>query len=269
MQAHLKDLASQHGSQSFLICRRVLNQCHEMIYADLPASGAPYSALNTPRLPGHLLKKVRPNVQPALVGIGLILAGVPAMPALTEVMGEVAIEQGRIDDRGADLRSVENLDGVVRPHAEITDDADKDEDNSEPEDDREDKLEEEPVQAAPMAVSLPATRSAKEGKKDKPPSRRQTIAAQTSPALPLHVRDPRKPRLSEDPFGQYDTPAPVPSATPFQSTPSFSGWRHPRRPNSLNTAEVLLQKYDFVTQRYLLRTHYCRSEVCLLFNLPS
>lgn len=264
MQAHLKDLAVAHyGSESFLICQRVLNQCHEMIYADLPACGSPYSTFNTPTLPGHLRKKVRPNLQPALVGMGLILAGVPAMPSLTRIMGEVAIEQGRLDDRGNDLRSLENLD-VVRPHTEQPAeslDEEKDEgDESEPE------PEEESKEAGPVSNQPPlsAVRLGRSRRKDSPPSRRQTIAAQTSPALPIHLRDPRKPRLSEDPFGQYDPPMPAASASPFQSTPAFSGWRHPRRPGSLNSAEILLQKYEPAAQTYLLRTHFCRSEVYLL-----
>ena len=261
MQAHLKDLSvTGYGSESFLICQRVLNQCHEMIYADLPASGTPYSTLNTPTLPGSLLKKVRPNVQPALVGIGLALAGAPGMPALTAVMGEVAIEQGRVDDRGDDLRSLENLDGVVRPHAEPVVEAEKNEgEDSEPDVEAEEGQLVPKVQltdASPLPSPVVRTRS-----QGGPQPRRQTIAAQTSPALPLHLRDPRKARLSEDPFGQYDAPAPKPSASPFQSTPTFSGWRHPRRPGSLNSAEILLQKYAPDAQAYLLRSHFCRSEV--------
>ena len=266
MQAHLKDLAVVHyGSESFLICQRVLNQCHEMIYADLPASGAPYATLDMPTLPGFLRKKVRPHIQPALVGMGLVFAGVPGMPSLTEVMGELAIEQGRIDDRGEDLRSLENLDGIVRPHAENTqsqDGTEKDEgDDSEPED--------APPQSAPTRAPLSAARIKGRQPKGDTPSRRQTIAAQTSPALPLHIRDPRKPRLSEDPFGQYDPPLPASTASPFQSTPTFSGWRHPRRHGSLTSVELLLQKYEPAAQQYLLRTHFCRSEVRRLVKVSA
>lgn len=266
MQAHLKDLAVSHyGSESFLICQRVLNQCHGMIYADLPASGAPYSILNTPTLPGFLRKKVRPNVQPALVGIGLVLAGVPGMPALVDVMGEVAIEQGRVDNRGDDLRSLENLDGVVRPQhdhpsesLDEKDEADVDGDDSDSDEQAQTQLVGSPLEGkAPLSAARVKGLRSRDGQ----PPRRQTIAAQTSPALPLHLRDPRKPRLSDDPFGQYDPPLPAQTASPFQSTPAFGGWRQSRRGGSQNAAELLLHKYEPAAQQYLLRTHFCRSEV--------
>lgn len=274
MQAHLKDLAVSHyGSESFLICQRVLNQCHEMIYADLPASGAPYAILDMPTLPGFLRKKVRTKVQPALVGIGLVLAGAPGMPALVDIMGEVAVEQGRVDDRGDDLRSLENLDGVVRPqheHSSESLDEGKDEADADDSDSEIQGQGHAPDQSKPTRPSLRSTTqlSAARGRsKDGQPSRRQTIAAQTSPALPLHLRDPRKPRLSDDPFGQYDPPLPTQTASPFQSTPTFSGSRNPRRGGSQNAADLLLHKYEPSAQRYLLRTHFCRSEVC--YYLPT
>ncbi len=255
MQAHLKDLAlAHHGSESFLICQRVLNQCHEMIYADLPASTTPYSTLNIPKIPGFLRKKVKSHVPPAFIGISMILAGVPAMPSLTEVMGEVAIEQGRLDDQGDDLRSLENLDGIVRPQADHTSDLPDEKDDG-------NESEEEPQSNPPDVDRPPLSAARLGGSKRKSSPRRQTIASQTSPALPLHLRDPRRPRLSEDPFGQQDHPLPTQSASPFQSTPSFSGSRHGQRPNSLNSSELLLQKYDPSSQMYLLRSHFCRSEV--------
>lgn len=264
MQAHLKDLAgTRHDSESFHICQRVLNQCHEMIYGDLPASGTPYTSLSLLTLPGFIRKKIKPNVQPALVGIGTILAGVPGMPPLTQIMGEVAIEQGRLDDLGEDLRSLENPDGIVRTASNPGEDrdVDEDEDGSDPE------SESRPTGTAPaITIGKPPMSAARlrgESRKGGTRSRSQTIAAQTSPALPLHLKDIRKPRLSEDPFGQND---PLPSAilaspSPFQSTPTISASRHFRKPNSFNQAELLLQKYDSATQQFLLRCHFCRSEV--------
>ncbi|THG99765.1 hypothetical protein EW026_g2636 [Hermanssonia centrifuga] len=161
MQAHLKDLAlAHHGSESFLICQRVLNQCHEMIYADLPASTTPYSTLNIPKIPGFLRKKVKSHVPPAFIGISMILAGVPAMPSLTEVMGEVAIEQGRLDDQGDDLRSLENLDGIVRPQADHTSDLPDEKDDG-------NESEEEP-QSNPPDVDRPPLSAARLGGKRAP-----------------------------------------------------------------------------------------------------
>ncbi|EKM55562.1 uncharacterized protein PHACADRAFT_95175 [Phanerochaete carnosa HHB-10118-sp] len=252
MHAHLKDLAvSRYDSESFHICQRVLNQCHETIYGDLPASGTPYSSLDLPTLPGFLRKKVKPHIEPALVGMGLILVAAPAMPALTGIMGEVAIEQGRLDDQGEDLRSLDNPDGIVRTKSDrsTTSQDEKDEDDlTDPED------ESRRSHRGGMAV------------------RRQTIAVQTSPALPLHIRDPRKSRLSEDPFGQNDPPPSVivPSPSPFQSTPTFSQSRHLRRNgNSITSADILLRKYDPEAQKFLLRTHFCRSEIQFLLALEN
>lgn len=273
MQAHLKDLAvSRYNSESFHICQRILNQCHEMIYGDLPASGTPYSSFNLPTLPGFIRKKVRPNVQPALVGMGMILAGAPAMPALTDVMGEVAIEQGRLDDQGEDLRSLDNPDGVVRTKSDrsATTQEEKDEDElTDPEEDGR-KATQEYEGAAEGQAPLTAARLRGQPRKGGALSRRQTIAAQTSPALPLHLKDPRKSRLSEDPFGQNDLPSSsTHSPSPFQSTPTFSQSKHIRRGNSLTSADLLLQKYDIEAQKFLLRTHFCRSEIQFLLALEN
>lgn len=267
MQAYLKELSpTRHGSESFHICQRVLNQCHEMIYGDLPASGTPYSTLSIPSLPGMLRRKVKPNATPALVGIGVVLAGAPVMPSLTEIMGEVAIEQGRFDDQGGDLRSLDNPDGLVRTRSDGAADDSRDEDQddiSDPEDGAPNTGNAKQFSQPPISVARSnSEQTARPGTRTR--SRSQTVAAQTSPQLPLHLKTLRKPRLSEDPFGQNDAPfsVSIASPSPFQSTPTFSASRHVRRPNSLNTAEALLHKYDAPAQKYLLRSHFCRSEVC-------
>ncbi|KAI0934139.1 hypothetical protein AcV5_006082 [Taiwanofungus camphoratus] len=265
MQAYLKDLSSPHNNpESFLICQRVSHQCHELIFGDIPAqSSAPYSSIRLPSRFGPVQRKVRSHVQPAFVGIGMVWAGVPAMPKLTEVMGEVAIEQGRIDEEGQDIKSLERVDDdIVRgvhiqpPTEQATgradlDDSDHDErtgnstrDSAQPQHNFEDST-------SPRHLGRV--------------SRRQTMAAQTSPSLPLHFRDIRTYRLSEDPFSQQDPPA---TSMPFQSTPTFSVSRHPPRMNSLHVAD-LIQKYDFSSQMHLLRSHFCRSEIQFLLALES
>ncbi len=266
MQAHLKDITRPtHTSESFLICQRVLNQCHEIIYGDLPASGTPYSALGITSLPDIIRKKIRPNVSPALVGIGIVLAGAPALPVLANVVGEVALEQGRFDDQGNDMRSLDIPDGIVRTRSDghdVPQEEDADDDLSDPE------------EASNAPRKVPAARSdyslspqSRSGSKS-PHRRRQTIAAQTSPALPLHLKALRKPRLSEDPFGQNDAQFMESPVLPshFQSTPAFSASRQLRRMNSLTSPEMLLQKYDVEAQKYLLRSHYCRSEVRIVIR---
>ena len=259
MQAYLKDL-SQPGANpaSFLICQRILHECHEIIFGDLPS--APYSSLSLPALFGPSRKKVKAHVQPALVGIGMVLAGVPGMPELTQVMGPVAVEQGRVDEEGRDIKSIERPEDEGAMVRTISAGSTVD---SYPDDDADSVgspalNEEQSAKQVPEQGNPPQPLSAIPGRL----SRRQTIAAQTSPALPLHLRDIRKSRLSEDPFGQEDSPPArgATAASPFQSTPSFAS-RHPYRPNSLPTADLLLQKYDFASQMHLLRGHYCRSEV--------
>ncbi|KAI0328586.1 kinase-like protein [Cubamyces sp. BRFM 1775] len=264
MQAYLKDLAQPRSNPvSFLICQRMLHECHEIIFGDLTGqSSNPYSSLSLPAQLRPFRRKVRPHMEPALVGIGMVLAGAPGMPQLTGIMGPVAIEQGRVDEHGQDIKSIERNDeeGIVRT-VSIQSTSDSIGDDEESVDSPDPNIQEHPEANDPPRK--PTTMAGRT-------SRRQTIAAQTSPALPLHLRDIRKSRMSEDPFGQDDTPSvqSTASASPFQSTPSFPS-RHPYRPNSLPTADLLLQKYDFAAQMHLLRSHYCSSEVQFILALEN
>jgi len=271
MQAALQDLApTRHNTPSFVICQRVLHKCHEIIFGDLPPPATlPYASLNLPFQSRFTRKKVRPQVEPALVGLGMVLAGVPGMPMLTDVMGKVAIEQGRVQDEGQELpQLVIQDDDVVRgvvhvPGVDATEDDDHDLEEESPADD--------PMMDSPKESTLQHLRGidglnalGRRKTKEDSTGRRQTIgAAKTSPALPLHMRTVRKPRLSDDPLGQNDHPLPVRSASPSQSTPSISSSSpQPRHSNTLSGADFLLQKYDSQSQSHLLRSQYCRSEVC-------
>ncbi|KAI0831408.1 kinase-like protein [Trametes gibbosa] len=266
MQAYLKDLSQPRSNPvSFLICQRVLHECHGIIFGDIPGHSTPYSSLSLPSQLRHFRRKVRPHLEPALVGIGMVWAGGPGMPQLTGIMGPVAIEQGRVDDQGQDIKSIERADGdsIVRTVSIQSTAESLGED-------------EESVNSPDSSSEGPSGESPRRGNASRSSavparmSRRQTIAAQTSPALPLHLRDIKRSRLSEDPFGQEDAP-PVPSssaASPFQSTPSFPS-RHPYRPSSMPTAELLLQKYDSGSQMHMLRSHYCSSEVQFILALEN
>ncbi len=251
MQATLRDLsATQHDSQSFMICQRILLRCHEIIFGDLPppATG-PYSSISLPFQSRFSRKKIKVHTQPVLVGIGLVLAGTPVLPRLTEIMGQVAIEQGRIDDDGTDQRSIDRHDDdsapSISPSISTTSVAAE-------EDDQDEVDVEEPDYSSPDQLS------------DNPRaklSRRRTIgASQTAPTLPLHLKSLRKSRLSIDPLGQFDSEQIV---SPYQSTPSVSTSRPPLRSASTNIADALLETYDIAAQSHLLRSHYCRSEVLL------
>jgi phosphatidylinositol 4-kinase B len=273
MQAALRDLSlARHDSKSFIICQRILHNCHEIIFGDIPppASG-PYSAMDLPFQSRFARKKIKSHAEPVFVGLGVILAGAPGMPQLTKIMGEVANEQGRIDDDGNTFKSLETQeDEVVRgltregqSSADVNrDEEDLDDDNLEgvasiPLPDHAVRLQDMTADNASVGRTPPISGEV--------PRHHTIIAAQTSPALPSHLTGIRRSRLSEDPLGQQD---PIPSErvpTPYQSSPSLSSSKQPYRSSSLNPEESLLQKYDIQSQVHLLRSHYCRSEVCSIY----
>lgn len=253
MQASLQDLSATPTSQSFLVCQRTLHRCHEIIFAELPPPpSGPYSGLESSYHSPFARRKVKPRVEAAIVGVGLVLAGVPALPAITEIMGEVALQQGRADDDGVNLRSVEADDDLP---CGIPANADSGEDDDNPRDENpvNENTGEPDVTPANDTQTRTPTRSI-------PHRRRTIIAAQTSPAL-VHLRGLHRSRLSEDPLDQQDPP-PGRVSSPYQSSPSISSSPSPLKQNVTAAADALLQRYDIQLQSYLLRSHYCRSEVC-------
>jgi hypothetical protein len=262
MQASLKDLSlARTDSQSFAICQRVLHKCHEIIFGDLPSPyTAPYAALSLPPQSWFPRTKVKHNVEPSLVGIGVVLAGAPGMPLLTEAVGQVAIEQGRAEE-GANTRSVETLDderatgGGSTPALQINvDDDDEGDAHDDPDGD-----EMYPTSSVPREIKATTRPGVL--------TRRRTVAAaQTVPALHLHLRTIQRSRASEDPLGQLDTEH---VATPYLSSPSISSARPAPRSASVNLADGLLETYDKGSQLQLLRSHYCRSEVCTILRIYS
>ncbi|KAJ6630818.1 kinase-like domain-containing protein [Mycena sp. CBHHK59/15] len=266
MQAALRDLsASPHRSQSFIICQRVLHKCHEIIFADLPPPApTPYSGLSLPFQSRFVRRKVKTHFEPAVIGISMVLAGTPGMPQLTEIMGDVAIEQGRVEEEGAQYKSVESQDEEVASYgspstASLSLDEDADE-MDEPQDD--DLILRGQVSSPELVLPNGTSSTRMQGLG----GRRTVQAAQTAPALPLHFRNIRRSRQSEDPLGQLDGEH---IATPYQSSPSISSARHPPRTASLNLADVLLENYDMPAQVHLLRSQYCRSEVQFLLTLEN
>lgn len=263
MQSSLRDLDGSHNNESFLICQRALLMCHELIFGDLPPPATtPYPSLLAAPRSLFARKKVKAHMPPAVVGIGLVLAGASGLPQLTETMGEVAVEQGRIDDQGSELKSLQRNDddyahnSTRRPSEQSTDDDD------------------EPTTPTTDEHAGDQTKSSKGVTFDGPlPSnglpaplsrRRSSGPSQTTPSLPLHVR--RKPRFSDDPLGQLDASVPVPAPVAFQSSPALSMGTSMRRSTSLNPTDALLSKYDLRSQVQLLRSHFCRSEVCAIFG---
>ncbi|TFK54852.1 kinase-like protein [Heliocybe sulcata] len=272
MQAHLRDLSSSihQNPKSFAVCQSTLLQCHEIIFGDLPAPAAmPYSILDS--IFGTSRKKIKCNAFPALVGMGMVMAGVPGLPPLTEVMGEVVLEQGRAEDDISDGQTIrisgEEAAPAVPPPNQTNDEEEEEGHDVESSDSDDHRM--------GSRVDLSELRP-QEGKRALTGSdriagaslaRRSTIgAARTSPALPLHLRGEGRPRLSDDPFGQQDYSSP---ASPFQSSPSLSAAKTLREMNRLNTPDLLLQKYDLQSQVHLLRSHYCRSEVQFILGLED
>ena len=246
MQASLNDFSTRRDSQSFVICQRVLHKCHEIIFGDqLLPSSSPYSGLI---LPTHRRSKIKHHAEPVFVGLGVLLASSPAMPLLAQLIGPVAIEQGRADEEGDESKSWES--GNNSPYiASLSPAAEDDTDDTDSLEELEDPLPQSPVKANlansnPQQVGLLV--------------RRRTLGAQTLPALPLHLQNIRNSKLSTDPLGQLN---PDPNVMPHQSSPSLPSARAPSRVAAINQADSLLGEYDAQRQVQLLRGHYYSSEV--------
>jgi hypothetical protein len=255
MQASLQDLSSSPSSPSFQVCQRTLNRCHEIIFGDLPTPvSSPYVGLDLPFQARFSRRKVKAHVEPAFIGLGLMLAGTPAMPKLTEIMGEVALQQGRADEAGSGMKSFETDDSDIPPgSAKATrNDSGDDDDNASDGKNENDH-------AAGSHTHSPNDAPVSE-KRTIVKRRRTIVAAQTSPAL-VHLQNVHRSRLSEDPLDQLDSSPPARVASPYQSSPSIPTTKHIFRHNTLNSGDTLLQRYDLDSQAHLLKSQYYRSEV--------
>ena len=78
------------------MCQRVLKAVTQIIFDD-PELHA--SRTGPSSRPSSFLKfcrgKVKPHFAPALVGIGCVLAGAPGLPQVTNIVGPIAVDQGR------------------------------------------------------------------------------------------------------------------------------------------------------------------------------
>ncbi|KIK47072.1 hypothetical protein CY34DRAFT_799766 [Suillus luteus UH-Slu-Lm8-n1] len=266
MQASLQDLSSSPSSPSFQVCQRTLQRCHEIIFGDLPTPvSSPYSGLDMPFQACFLRRKVKPYVEPALVGLGLILAGTPAMPKLTKIMGEVALQQGRADEGGSDLKSAHADNDVPSGLGKTTRNDSGDDDDNGSDGKNEDDLTASSRERSSNDIC--ASHGPAVSQKRTILKRRRTIvAAQTSPAL-VHLQNMHRSTLSEDPLDQLDPSQPARVASPYQSSPSIPSTQHPFRQSTLNFGDSLLQRYDLDSQAHLLRSHYYCSEVQFLITL--
>jgi phosphatidylinositol 4-kinase B len=268
MQAHLQDLASSDkDSKSFTICQRVLLRCHEIIFEDTPGlTSGPYGTMKVQSRKLQRRKRVKHHLEPALVGIGCVLAGVPGVPKLTATVGNVALEQGRAEDTEGHIRSLEVDDDwspIASPsHIQTI---------VEPEPDEEDDAgDEEHIGTIPegyisgQSQVRPSVSGGKHGIlgfKSFGRSRSQRIseAAQTTPSFRRLSNEMRHSEAADDPFGQLD--APSPPSLPFKSSPSLSSTKNYRQSGSGGVVEDILREYDPKARKELLQSHYCRSEV--------
>jgi hypothetical protein len=122
-QASLFDLSSNPNTDSFQICQRVFNQCQRILYDDPLAEteviASSYSG-SSANLGSRVKRRLRikamsikgervlpSNVLPCFLGMGMVLASVPAMPSLAPLSGKMAIEQGRRRPQGRDRQPLE------------------------------------------------------------------------------------------------------------------------------------------------------------------
>ncbi|XAO25918.1 hypothetical protein I312_104751 [Cryptococcus bacillisporus CA1280] len=332
MQAALRDLipTRQTDPVPFAICQRVLHRCHAIIFGDPPEpSRSPYRSL--PQSPstsalGKLSSisagpsgiqidqgqregqglgqgRVNPHATAALVGMGVMLAGTPGMPALVPFVGEWALTQGRrpMNDltSGRDRAEVDTGGGAdVRPEKverrrkenENDREEEKEDSDSEEEDGRapnngntQEQGYKSNVKFAKSTVNLTITGPAQTAPNLYSPPRSPPALTPFSAIDMLDEKEREKEknggisrRKGSDPFGQlFSERSPTPSKSahqPFHSVPSLprsSSYNPYHYPGGPPTADAILATYSLSAQRQLLRSHYCRSEVRFLLLLED
>ncbi|KAI5122957.1 hypothetical protein M0805_006836 [Coniferiporia weirii] len=270
MQAHLRDLASsQKDSRSFMVCQRVLHRCHEIIFEDSPGLvTGPYSTMKVRSRKFLQRNRVKHHLEPAIIGIACVLSGAPGLPQLTKVVGQVAIEQGRAEDSEKILRSLEPRGDESPAPAPSVQSPDEPDDEDKEEDDQ--STEDAEVRERGHTKSL--SKDMENGKdrllfRALSQSQRMREAAQTTPALSQPANGVRRYKAADDPFGQLEaTPSSIPH---FQSSPAISVSKKSRNSGSSTLLDALMQEYDFPTQRHLLQSHYCHSEIQFILALEN
>lgn len=269
MQAHLKDLAMRNkDSKSFVICQRILHRCHEIIFEDSPGLVCgPYSGMKVRSRKFMQRNRIKCHFQPAIIGMGCVLAGAPGLPSLTRIVGPVALEQGRVDDTVGNLRSVEpQNDDVPAPSPSRITVEQADEDANEDDKDEKENRDQATDEAHAAAVEGQAREPNGEDRtgdlrfRALTQSQKLRLAVQTTPTLSALKDGLRHSADIDDPFGQLD--APSGNTLPYQSTPAVSISKRSQHSGSADLVDSLIQEYDVDAQRHLLQSHYCHCEVC-------
>ncbi|KAH8117567.1 kinase-like domain-containing protein, partial [Phellopilus nigrolimitatus] len=270
MQAHLRDLAlSSKDSKSFVVCQRILHRCHEIIFEDSPGLvTGPYSTIKVRSRKFTRRNRVKHHLEPALVGIGCVLVGAPGLPPLAEIVGNVAIEQGRGELIETAIRSLEpQSDESPVPSSSVH----LPEDPGEEDLDGDEQLYE-ISQTGERGQENLMSKEVEGGNdhllfKALPPSQEMREAAQTTPAFSTLSSGVPRSEAADDPFGQLDVPPS--SIPPFKSSPAISGSKRTRSSGSSNLIDNIMREYDIPTQRHLLQGHYCRAEIQFILTLEN
>lgn len=208
--------------------------------------------------------RVKHHLEPAIIGISCVL-GAPGLPTLTRIIGQVALDQGRAEDRESNMRSLEprndespipspSLQGNVGTEDEDAEDAEDDKDENE-------RTGEEAQATEDGGPNSNGDEPQKKRLIFKAHSQSQPMreAAQTTPVFSTITDGIRRSVAIDDPFGQLDVSST--SVLPYRSSPAIPASKKTRQSESGNVVETLIQEYDPDTQRRLLQAHYCRSEV--------
>lgn len=236
-----------------------MQRCHELIFSDASElSTGPYSSMKMKSRAQQNRKRVRSHLEPALVGIGCIL-GARGRPDIASVVGEIAVEQGRIPLNNDGLRSIERGEnGGPMFGRTISDEptSETDTPNDEHESDRAENLSNH-LPTASLDVELVKDKAllksilkARRGSGD---SKSAVLAS-----LP-ELLNVRRSEASEDPLGQRDSL--WNARSPSQSSPIVSNGGRVSALGSGNVLDDFLQDYPPDIQRSLLQSHYCRTEV--------
>ena len=270
MQAYIKDLSTKQRTaddKSFQICQRVLHKCHEIIFEDIPnlVVGPYSSSMRIHARTKSSRKRVKPHMQPTIVGIGCILASVPGMPRLTDVYGRDAIEQGRVEDGSMGLSSLatqRDADAPIGMGPANTEDSAEDIDDDEEADSEPENVQKPSMSSLFFTIVPPEVGS--DSVQPSIPGRRMTVgASKTSPSLALSERSPPSRRTNSigNPFSGENTNSAA--MTPYQSSPTVLP---SKRASSLGNdvfSDTVLTQYDAGTQKALLQSHYCQSEASI------
>ena len=332
MQAALRDLTPARATnpRPFLICQRILHRCHEIIFGDPPEpSRSPYRSL--PHSPPnsaaalhasntmHSLRMTPPNamlsssngegctrrpirvnshIPPALVGMGVVMAGASGMPGLKDLAGQWAVIQGRRardEDRESRARvEVDRTGGAAVVHSQSMGGRKASNESKDSGGSDEDEIltttnkHQTPPSTAPART--PSFNISHASSTTPNLTSPQVFGPEFSPHLYSSTSPSSSPRQKgDDPFSQdppssppvpsrTSTPPPQPTRHPFYSVPEFStsqGGHHTSALRRLHPtdrpppADALLATYSPEAQRQLLRGHYCRSQIRFLLLLED